>query len=73
MTHGIKTARTLFGLCQGTGEPRLQCKAKMQRTCKEMQKVVMCSIGADEVIVANIPKESGSNDPASEGLHMMCS
>jgi hypothetical protein len=58
-THGIKTARPLFGLSQGTGEPELQCKAKRQRTCKEMPKVARCSTGADEVIVAKIPKRVG--------------
>ena len=30
----------------------------MQRTCKEMQKVAKCSIGADEVVVANIPRRA---------------
>jgi hypothetical protein len=54
--HGIKTARPLFWLYQGTGEPELKCKAKRQRTCKEMPKVAKFSFGADEVVVANIPK-----------------
>ncbi len=31
----------------------------MQRACMEMQKVAMCSIGTDEVVVAKIPKRVG--------------
>jgi hypothetical protein len=37
----------------------------------ETPKVAMCSILADEVVVANISKKSGSNDLTSEGLHMV--
>jgi hypothetical protein len=54
--YGIKTARPLFGLYQGTGETILKCKAKRQRTCKEMPKVAMFSFVTDEVVVAKISK-----------------
>jgi hypothetical protein len=40
---------------------------------RETPKVAKCSIVADEAVVANIPKESESNDLTSEGLHIMSS
>ena len=67
--HGIKTARPLVGPCQGTpacrngsagrGEPAHWCQERMPRTCKEMPKVAKYSFGADEAVVANIPKREG--------------
>jgi len=40
---------------------------------RETPKVARCSIVTDEAVVADIPKESGSNDLTSEGLHIMSS
>ena len=31
VTGGIKRARTICGVCKGTGEPRTRCKARMPK------------------------------------------
>jgi len=43
----------------------------MQRTGMEMQKVAIYRFGADEAVVANIPKRVPMKIGTSEGLHMI--